>query len=133
MPPEELDDVLREAERLVRGLLDADTGEPLVRDVARTRDVFPGSRTAELPDVLVRWNGSRPARAARHPELGEWTAPLPAPHVWTEHRGSALAIVAGPDVPAGDGEVARDQLGLAPTLLALAGADGSALPGKAWF
>ena len=71
VPPEELDDALREAERLVRGLLDADTGEPLVRDVARTTDVFPGRKTAELPDVLVRWAGSRPARAARHPELGE--------------------------------------------------------------
>jgi hypothetical protein len=53
--------------------------------------------------------------------------------VWTEHRGSGLAIVAGPDVSGGNGEVARDQLGLAPTLLALAGADGSALPGAAWF
>jgi predicted AlkP superfamily phosphohydrolase/phosphomutase len=131
--PHKVDDVLGEAERLVRGLVDADTGEPLVRDVARTADVFPGAKTAELPDLLVRWAGSRPARAARHPELGEWTAPLPAPHVWSEHRGSALAFVAGPDLPGAEGEVDRDQLGLAPTLLALAGADGSALPGAAWF
>jgi hypothetical protein len=131
--PHRVDGVLAEAERLVRGLVDADTGEHLVRDVARTRDVFPGAKTAELPDLLVRWAGSGPATAARHPELGEWTAPRPAPQVWTEHRGSALAVVAGRDVPGADGEVDRDQLGLAPTLLTLAGADGSALPGAAWF
>lgn len=133
VPADEVDDVLRAAERLMRGLVDADTGEPLVRDVARTASVFPGRRVNELPDLLVRWAGSRPARAARHPELGDWTAPLPAPHVWTEHRGSGLAIVAGPDVPAGNGELERDQLGLAPMLLTLAGGDGSALPGAAWF
>ena len=133
MPRDEVDDVLAEAERLVRRLVDADTGEPLVRTSRGRRASSPAGVLTKLPDVLVRWAGSGPARAARHPELGEWTAPLPAPHVWTEHRGSGLAIVAGPDVPGGNGEIERDQLGLAPTLLALAGADGSGLPGAAWF
>jgi predicted AlkP superfamily phosphohydrolase/phosphomutase len=48
------------SERIAEGLLtfkDADTGEPLIEEIVRSRDVFPaGGASDRLPDLIVLWN-----------------------------------------------------------------------------
>lgn len=56
-------------ENAFAGLADAD-GEPLVDEVVRTPERYPGRRSHRLPDLLVRWSGAPPSRAATAPALG---------------------------------------------------------------
>jgi predicted AlkP superfamily phosphohydrolase/phosphomutase len=103
--------------------VDADTGEPLVKDVIRPDQVFTGEKIAELPDLIVRWSDSPASmhRAVVSPLFG--TIPWPAPGHNPEgrsgnHGPQGWAIAAGPDVMPGRIEGAHI-LDLAPTILTL--------------
>jgi predicted AlkP superfamily phosphohydrolase/phosphomutase len=90
--------------RVVEGLsrfVDADTGEPVVGEVVRSRDVFPpGPRTSDLPDLLVLW-ADTPAAAHRlltSPRSGgvAWPDPGRNPDGRSgNHRPEGFLIVAG--------------------------------------
>jgi predicted AlkP superfamily phosphohydrolase/phosphomutase len=131
--PERYRDVIAEVVTLLAETVDAETGRPLAREVLVTPDAFPGTRSAELPDIVVVWGPDRPVRRARHPRLGEWSA---EPRVrlwrWGEHRSGGRVVLAGPGVrpgTAGHG----DACDLAPTLLTLAGCrPPSTLRGEVW-
>jgi predicted AlkP superfamily phosphohydrolase/phosphomutase len=124
--------LLDEVTTLVRETEDADTGRPLAADVIRTQERFPGTNAGRLPDLLVLWAADHPVHRARHPRLGSWEA-APLGTLWTEHRAPALAVLAGPSVAARGERVDGDALGLAPTLLALAGVRRpSVMPAPAW-
>jgi predicted AlkP superfamily phosphohydrolase/phosphomutase len=118
---------------LLRATVDADTGRPLVTDVLPAA-AFPGARQTEWPDLFVVWASDRPVHRARHPQLGEWAAGGDPPRWrWGEHRAGGTALLAGPGVRVPSGPVAADMLGLAPTLLALAGArPTSVMPEGPW-
>jgi len=119
VPPDEVDGLLNQVSALVRETVDADTGQPLAREIFRARDRFPGANADRFPDLIITWAGERPANEARHPRLGTWSEP-PRAKLWTEHRGEAEVIFAGPQIRAGV-ELSGDELGLAPTVLALLG------------
>jgi predicted AlkP superfamily phosphohydrolase/phosphomutase len=130
--PADLPTVLVDVERLVRETLDADTGRPLATDVLRPQELWPGTRSAGLPDLLVTWAGARPARRASHPRLGVWEAES-KPDLWTEHHGQVLVVLSGPGVRVHPDVVPADPAGLAATLLALSGARRpSVMPVPAW-
>ncbi len=131
VPAEETGALLDHVSALVSEMVDADTGRPLVNEVIRARERFPGSDSTRFPDLIVTWSGSRPARVARHPRLGSWERP-PRPNLWTEHRGEAEVIFAGPRVHPGL-ELEGDELGLAPTILLLMGQKAPrAMGGEVW-
>jgi predicted AlkP superfamily phosphohydrolase/phosphomutase len=129
--PGEAEALLARVSDLAWGMVDAETGRALVEEVIRPRERFPGARAEDLPDLIFTWTAGRPPRAARHPQLGTWTAtPRTAP--WTEHRGAADVLLAGPDVRPGV-KTEGDALGLAPTVLALLGSRApSVMPGEVW-
>ena len=123
VPPEAYGTVCDEVAAELRRLINARTGEPMVRDVARTRaDAFhprlPDERPADA-DLIVMWT-SRPADVVDHPRAGR-IGPVPfkrsGSHV---HRGFFMAR--GTGIPAARRLPEAHALDLAPTLMALAGA-----------
>jgi len=126
LPRDQLDPVLQEAGRLITETRNATTGTPLARRVIR---VEHESERDPRPDLIVEWFPGPPARTASHPRLGTWELDRRHGHAWSHHRGRALAFLAGPGVRAVPEAFEGDLLGVAPTLLALAGvrrANGSA-------
>jgi predicted AlkP superfamily phosphohydrolase/phosphomutase len=116
--------------RVVEGLsrfVDADTREPVVREVVRSRDVFPpGPRASDLPDLLVLWADTPAAahRALTSPS-GDvaWPDPGRNPDGRSgNHRPEGFLVMTGA-VVAGDGGVAADVVDLAPTVCALLGVE----------
>ncbi|MGI9080570.1 MAG: hypothetical protein ACR2GF_07105 [Acidimicrobiales bacterium] len=132
VPERDFEPVLAEVTALVADMVDADTGRPLVHEVIRTAEAFPGSRSHLLPDLLVMWAKPGPTRRARHPRLGCWEAE-PVGYVFSEHSERATILLAGPLVRAAPEPLAADATGLAPTLLWLQGAGRpSVMTGEAW-
>ncbi len=104
---------------------DADTGEPVVREVVRSDRLFPpGPRRAELPDLLVGWAPSPVAgqRAIVSPQFGQIDLPTPGRNPTGRsgnHRPHGFFIGVGEGFEAGanieDGHI----LDLAPTVYAM--------------
>ena len=131
VPAHEADALIAAVSQLLLEMVDADTGRPLVDEIIRAQERFPGTRAAGLPDLIVTWTAGRPPERAHHPRLGTW-ARTPQPWPWTEHRGQAEVILAGPSVRAGV-ELQGDPLGLAPTVLTLLGSRApSVMQGGVW-
>jgi predicted AlkP superfamily phosphohydrolase/phosphomutase len=131
VPPGEVEPLLGQIERLLAEVQDADTGLPLIEEVIRPAERFPGELAHRWPDLVLTWAGGRPARAARHPRLGTWTA-IDSTPVWTEHGTELEVTLAGPGIRAG---VSIDSVaaGFVPTVLALAAARmPTGLPGHPW-
>ncbi|HEY5984612.1 MAG TPA: hypothetical protein VIU38_14195, partial [Anaerolineales bacterium] len=105
--------------------VDADSGEALVKEIVRPRDVYSGERLVDLPDLIVVWSHAPAAghRAVHSPAYG--TIPWPTPGQNPEgrsgnHRPQGFLIAAGPGVRHASVEGAHI-LDLAPTILSLLG------------
>jgi len=104
---------------------DADTGEPVVRDVARSDQVYPGgARLTELPDLLVRWTTTPAAeqRAILSPRFGRIELPTPGRNLTGRsgnHRPEGFLIGVGPGFKAGSTVDGGHILDLAPTVYAM--------------
>ncbi|HXJ34469.1 MAG TPA: alkaline phosphatase family protein [Candidatus Eisenbacteria bacterium] len=79
-----------------RGLRAADTGMPLVADVALARDAFAGPRVANLPDAVVTWVQMPPVARVRSEHLGEMAAEL-ATGRGGNHRPVGFCAILGPE------------------------------------
>jgi predicted AlkP superfamily phosphohydrolase/phosphomutase len=124
-PGDEYEALCTEISEGLKSYVDADTGEPLVRDIVRPQQVFKGRRLAELPDLIIRWSESPAAghRAVSSPRYGtiSWPTPGRNPEGRSgEHRSQGMLIAAGPDVRSGSIEGGH-MLDLAPTILTLLG------------
>ena len=51
-------------------LTDTETGRPVVKDVVKVREVFPGRRLNDLPDLFVVWERDAPIRGFDSPAYG---------------------------------------------------------------
>jgi predicted AlkP superfamily phosphohydrolase/phosphomutase len=111
----------------LRTFVDADTGEPLVADIARSDSVYDGAPgCVHLPDLIVRWAAS-PSSAHRQitsPRYGTiaWVTPGTAPDGRPgNHRAEGFAIAAGTAIAA-DATIQRGHIvDLAPTVFDLLG------------
>lgn len=119
VPVSEYDAVCAEVEKLVLGLRDAHTGEPLVAGVDRTRPHATDRHPKRPPaDLVVRWRGA-PTDTAVHPLHGRIG---PFPHFRPGgHRAVGFVLAAGPGI--GQGTLPEHAAwDLPPTILALLGA-----------
>lgn len=114
--------------KICEGLLtfrDTDTGEPVVREVARSDQIYPGgARLAELPDLLVRWATTPAAeqKAIDSPRFGRIEVPAPGRNLSGRsgnHRPQGFLIGVGPDFEAGSAVEGAHILDLAPTVYAM--------------
>jgi predicted AlkP superfamily phosphohydrolase/phosphomutase len=91
-------------------------GRPLVREVVRSRDAFPGDELARLPDLFVRWNRERPIGGATSPKIGTLIEADHSTRRTGDHRPGGLYALRGPGIPPGrTGPEAADE-DVAPTL-----------------
>ena len=61
------------ADELIRDLMDirdAETGEPVVEEVIKTREHYNGPQTHLLPDLFVVWRRDRPVHRITSPKIG---------------------------------------------------------------
>lgn len=124
-PGEDYETLCRQITDGLKTFVDADTGEPVVRDVVRAGDVFTGGRVEDLPDLIVRWIEAPAAqhRAIVSPQFGSipWPTPGQNPEGRSgNHRSQGMLIAAGPGVKPGAINNATI-LDLAPTILSLVG------------
>jgi predicted AlkP superfamily phosphohydrolase/phosphomutase len=136
-PGEDADRFCAQLEADLLAIVDEVSGEPLVRRVIRTRDLYAGERLDALPDLLVEWND---AVAQGSTALGDGAAArvrARSPKIGTveganeygrsgEHRSGGWFVAAGPGVRAGRLTHEPSLLDLAPTFSRILGVE---LPG----
>lgn len=125
----------------LQSFVDADSGEPIVTEVARSTDIYPGgARRDDLPDLMVKWALTPAAthRAIRSERYGI-TIPWPTPGRHPSgrsgnHRPHGFLIAAGNDIAAGANVRGAHILDLVPTVFDLLGVAGKrAQKGRALF
>jgi predicted AlkP superfamily phosphohydrolase/phosphomutase len=112
-------------------LVEPVTGRPLVREVLRCRDLFPGEYADNLPDLLVRWNRNTPIAGVASPKIGRIVREDTTTPRTGDHRPEGLYFLRGPGVEAG---VMREPVraeDFAPTMAALLGVDLPDVDGRA--
>ena len=128
----EYDGFCAKLEADLKGIVNVETGAPLVREVVRSKEAFPGSHCAELPDLLVRWNREAPIRIVRSPTIGTIEREYGGIRNG-DHRNPGMFFAHGPGIAAGRREQPVSITDFAPTLAALAGVelddvDGAPIP-----
>ena len=117
----------RRSPRVCTSFVDADTGEPLVRNVWRADEIFPpGPRRDDLPDLLVDWTPTSvltrrgvPFASVRDDRVAESRRSTRRPDRQPPHRGVGDRARETGSCPAE--RLEGDILDLAPTALALLG------------
>jgi predicted AlkP superfamily phosphohydrolase/phosphomutase len=82
------------------GIVNAETGEPLVERVVRLQEEFQGPYAGNLPDLALIWNRAHPIRLVRSPEIGTLAQEF-ADARTGDHTFNGFFIAAGRDVRAG--------------------------------
>ena len=85
-------------ERLVKesflGLRAADSNLPLVKEILCPADIFPGPRSAYLPDMVITWNDLKPAKHIYSDQLGTFHAELGSGR-GGNHKPDGFAVMLG--------------------------------------
>lgn len=115
----------------LRELRDLDTGEPVVDQIVRPRELFSGDNLDDLPDLLVVWAGHAPHLRVGSARLGEIEGIYPGDRSG-DHTSHAILLASGPGIPVGSSDQPWSVLGIAPTLanrlgVTLPKAEGAAL------
>jgi predicted AlkP superfamily phosphohydrolase/phosphomutase len=86
--------MLERIESMLRELVDADTGQPLITAIDRPSAKYMGKRAAALPDLLVRYTSGTFPRAVVSPRLGRFEAKRPRVRPGN-HAAGGFLIIAG--------------------------------------
>jgi predicted AlkP superfamily phosphohydrolase/phosphomutase len=120
----ERDALLDDIETMLRELKIAGTGKPAVRRIVRAQEVFAGRATAELPDLLVKWDNDAPIEAVESARVGRVKNRDIGPRGGHSDRGAIFAWGAG--IAAGPPIRGFRDFDVSPTILTLLGV---AVPG----
>ncbi len=129
-PGAEYDDFCRELADDLMELVNLDSGQPAVRDVIRTHELFEGEYMDLLPDLLVVWNCERPIRRLGSPKLKEISQAYPGVRTG-DHSRHMLFVVRGPGIRQGEIVDRMDIRDLMPTMAAYLGTSLADIEGKA--
>ncbi len=116
--PEDYESVCDQICEGLEQLKDARTGQPMVREIIRTRRSAL-DRDPKLPaaDLIVLWQDDRPTDVVDSPEYGRIG---PVPHGRTGgHRAGGFLLVKSPKIPAGFQLPVGQLLDIPPTILSL--------------
>ena len=118
--PQELDNFCDQLSRDLLSLVNVDTGQPLVRRVLRTADLFSGERLADLPDLLVEWERNAPVSRIDSPKTGRIEGVFRGQRTG-DHKAVGVFFARGPGIAPGRLSSPVSVLQLAPTIAALLG------------
>ncbi|MEO8089218.1 MAG: alkaline phosphatase family protein [Gemmatimonadales bacterium] len=110
----------------LRSFVDEDSGQPVVREVKTSAEVFPAGASRDLlPDLIVQWNLTPVASQRRivSPRFGAIDLPMPGKNISGRsgnHRPHGFLIGAGPGIQPGTIEGCHI-MDLAPTAYELLG------------
>lgn len=111
-------------------LVEPVSGRPLVKEVLRAAEVFPGEHSGDLPDLLVRWHRDGPIAGAASDRIGRIVRPDTSTRRTGDHRPEGLFFVRGPGiVPGAVRETVRAE-DFAPTMAALLGVELADVDGR---
>jgi predicted AlkP superfamily phosphohydrolase/phosphomutase len=119
--------------KVLKTLFDSRTGKPIVREVFKASETFPGPRSDYLPDLIVTWRDEAMMDGAFSDIVGHVYGKMLDPRSGN-HRAEGFAIFYGPGVKKAQDLEARI-VDIAPTILRYFGLnvpcsiDGKALPG----
>jgi len=117
---------------LTRDLLDlvnADTGEPLVREVLRAADLYEGEYMDHLPDLIVEWNRRKPISSVYSPKFGVIQKEYRGVRTG-DHKPDGLFVALGRSIPPGRLERPVSITDFAPTIASLLGVPFPEVDGK---
>jgi predicted AlkP superfamily phosphohydrolase/phosphomutase len=123
-PGAEYDAVCAELIEEIGKLENADTGAPAVREVVRTDAVYGPDRHPNIPDLVVRFDGSSgPIHAVRSARIGTIATPIEQHSLQRsgDHTPHSRIWVRGPGIAAGEARDEGRSIDIAPTVLLLLG------------
>jgi predicted AlkP superfamily phosphohydrolase/phosphomutase len=125
-PGAEYETLLSRLETELRSLRNGTTGDPAVVEVFRMRDLFPGERADDLPDIAVEWAADGPIDSLQSDSVG--TLSLAVRELRSgNHRPEGFLLAKGPAFVAGPARLKGDILQVPATLL---GTHGVPLPAQ---
>ncbi len=131
-PGAEYEALLSDLSAQIMDLSDPATGRPIVKQVLRIDQLFPGPRRDYLPDLVVNWDMSQRITGAASPQVGTVNVPSPDPRPGT-HTGPGFVLAAGPGVRPGQALQGGNILDLAPTVMQYFGVTAPAhMRGRVW-
>jgi predicted AlkP superfamily phosphohydrolase/phosphomutase len=110
--------LFEELRRELLGLVNIDTGQPVVRDLLRSSDLYPDERLDDLPDFLVEWNREAPIERVSSPRVGVIEKRFPGVRNG-DHRPEGFFWAVGPDILRGRRVPPVSVMDFAPTVGAL--------------
>lgn len=134
-PGAELEALFSELRRELLALVNVDTGEPVVRDVYRLADRYPGEPTDGMPDFCVEWNHRSPISRVSSPTIGTVRKQFRSVRSG-DHKPAGFFWCMGPGIEAGQRAKPVSVMDFAATILArldvpLDGIDGRPIAGIA--
>jgi predicted AlkP superfamily phosphohydrolase/phosphomutase len=114
----ELELLFAELRRELLSLVNVDTGRPVVRDVFRLADRYPGECLGDLPDFCVEWNRESPISAVSSPTIGVVRKRFRGVRTG-DHKAPGFFWCTGPGIRAGRRADAVSVMDFAPTVGAL--------------
>jgi len=109
-----------ELSRDLLALINLDAGEPLVRRVLRTADLYRGEHIDDLPDLLVEWNRETPISSVYSPKTGTIQGEYRGNRTG-DHKPEGLFFALGPSIRPGHLERPVSVTDFAPTVASLLG------------
>ncbi|MEX0803552.1 MAG: alkaline phosphatase family protein [Candidatus Binatia bacterium] len=106
-----------------------ETGGPLVHEILRSSEIFPGPHAHELPDMLVRWNRSAPVRVVSSSKIGTLAQEYQGQRTG-DHRNLGLFISTGPGLGPSRLDRPVDVTDFAPTFASLLGIECGDVDGR---
>ncbi len=119
-PGAEYQSLLARLEREFRALVNVDTGRPAVEATYRIRELCPGPRTEELPDLAIQWSSDVPLTSIESPTLGRLKMRVQEDRSGN-HRPGGFMLARGPGIQPHATRLQADILQFPTTILALHG------------
>jgi predicted AlkP superfamily phosphohydrolase/phosphomutase len=105
------------------------TGEPLVKAVLRSADLYEGENMHYLPDLLVEWNRSAPVSEVFSPKTGRIAGEYKKCRTG-DHTSEGLVFLSGPSIAPGQLRTPVSVMDLAPTIASFTGVELDGVDGR---
>ncbi|MDT8388648.1 MAG: alkaline phosphatase family protein [Thiogranum sp.] len=128
-PGREYDEFCEALSRDLLAFINVSSGEPLVKAVLRSADLYEGDNFHHLPDLLVEWNRSAPVEEIYSPNTGTIKGTYRKCRTG-DHTPEGLFFIRGPSIAPGQMQEPVSVMDLAPTIASLTGVELADVDGR---